>query len=36
MSRLEKTLTINSWKRYALCDAVFSEARNRWEFDRVR
>ena len=31
-SRLEKKLTINSWKRHALCDSVFSE-RNRWKFE---
>ena len=31
--RLEKKLTINSWKRHALCDSVLSKERNRWKFE---
>ena len=35
MQRLEKKLTINSWKRHALCDSVLSYERNRWKFEHV-
>ena len=34
-SRLEKKPTIDSWKRHALCDSVFSYEKNRWKFEEV-